>query len=287
MVDQADIVKKTLWAKRVLDLPIPAIDPHRPVSKAEIALLRQRYHFAQIVNEQASLEGMAEAKIVVSRSGWDMYDYGDALSTALGGSLFSQTHPDLVEEALLDRQSDVEEGLEAEGEDLAPESDEALLARMPPALLQYYLALGDVEETPNIVSYPEADALEAAWQAKAAETETNAAEASTADAAEALPVADGAAAAVANEPAPPGHHAETWPNMGKGTIVQQVVTTAEDMIEFAVVQNWAGVRWIDGSPLMRWAVWMAAKARDVTTNIQPSAEELARYERVKGGGVAS
>jgi hypothetical protein len=47
-------------------------------------------------------------------------------------------------------------------------------------------------------------------------------------------------------------------NPGQGTVINQTVNTAYEMIEMAKGKKWSGVNIIAGTPLMQWAAWMAS-----------------------------
>lgn len=48
-------------------------------------------------------------------------------------------------------------------------------------------------------------------------------------------------------------------NGGHGTIVNQAVLTAQEMVDMAQAASWGGVLIVDGHPLMQWAAWSHAR----------------------------
>lgn len=71
-------------------------------------------------------------------------------------------------------------------------------------------------------------------------------------------------------------------NPGKGTVVNQAVMTAFDMVTLAHKLGWEGVRVIDGHPLMVWAAWMQALDLGVALEgYAPTAQDIVKRSRVK------
>jgi len=69
-------------------------------------------------------------------------------------------------------------------------------------------------------------------------------------------------------------------NPGKGTIVKQMFDTAVEMVKLAI-KKWPGIEIIDGTNLMKWAAWLAAKEKDYTLEgFDPEEEDIKKYERV-------
>ena len=71
-------------------------------------------------------------------------------------------------------------------------------------------------------------------------------------------------------------------NPDKGTIVKQTFDTAAEMIALAQQFGWAGVKLIDGHPLMLWAAWM--KASDEAYPLEgyePTKKDRKKRERIK------
>jgi hypothetical protein len=70
---------------------------------------------------------------------------------------------------------------------------------------------------------------------------------------------------------------------GVGTVVNQAVLTVFDMIELVKAHEWAGIRLVDGHPLMAWAAWMYALDSGLEVEgYSPTAKDLARRRRIKG-----
>jgi hypothetical protein len=67
-----------------------------------------------------------------------------------------------------------------------------------------------------------------------------------------------------------------------GTLINQAVITAFEMVELAFQKGWSIVKLIDGHPLMAWAAWV--QALDTGMGIEgyvPSAKDLAKLKRLK------
>lgn len=70
---------------------------------------------------------------------------------------------------------------------------------------------------------------------------------------------------------------------GAGTIVNQAVITAFEMVELAKQHGWTGIQLVDGHPLMAWAAWM--QALDSGLEIEgytPTANDHSKRRRIKG-----
>lgn len=69
---------------------------------------------------------------------------------------------------------------------------------------------------------------------------------------------------------------------GSGTIVRQAYETAAQMIQLAQEFGWAGIRIIDGHPLMQWAAWMQASDDEYhLEGFEPTEEDQQKRERIK------
>lgn len=69
---------------------------------------------------------------------------------------------------------------------------------------------------------------------------------------------------------------------GKGTIINQAVMTAQEMIALAVKKGWPGVEIVAGTPLMQWAAWMAAEDYQLKLEgFTPSKSDKAKRARVR------
>lgn len=70
---------------------------------------------------------------------------------------------------------------------------------------------------------------------------------------------------------------------GAGTLVNQAVITAFEMVELAKQHGWAGVQFVDGHPLMAWAAWMQAEDSDLgMEGYTPTARDYLKRRRIKG-----
>ncbi len=70
---------------------------------------------------------------------------------------------------------------------------------------------------------------------------------------------------------------------GTGTLVNQAVTTAMEMVRIAIEQGWEGIQLVDGHPLMAWAAWM--QSLDAGLDLEgyaPTAKDMAKRRRIKG-----
>jgi hypothetical protein len=69
---------------------------------------------------------------------------------------------------------------------------------------------------------------------------------------------------------------------GQGTVVNQTVNVAEEMIRLAKEKNWPGINIIAGTDLMKWAAWMTAQDLDLSVEgFTPGEQGLAKRLRVK------
>jgi hypothetical protein len=71
-------------------------------------------------------------------------------------------------------------------------------------------------------------------------------------------------------------------NAGKGTVVNQAVMTAQEMIALAIQKGWPGVEIIAGTSLMQWAAWMMAEDNKLTvTGFEPTEKDKQKRERIR------
>ncbi|MGB6976424.1 MAG: hypothetical protein WBE18_03095 [Gammaproteobacteria bacterium] len=69
---------------------------------------------------------------------------------------------------------------------------------------------------------------------------------------------------------------------GKGTVVNQTVVTAAQMIALAIEKGWPGVEIVDGTYLMKLAAWMAAEDREYKlTGFEAKEKDKAKRERIR------
>lgn len=69
---------------------------------------------------------------------------------------------------------------------------------------------------------------------------------------------------------------------GAGTLVNQAVITAFEMVELGLQRGWNGIKLIDGHPLMAWAAWMHCLESGIDLEgYEPSAHDYARFKRIK------
>jgi hypothetical protein len=69
---------------------------------------------------------------------------------------------------------------------------------------------------------------------------------------------------------------------GTGTLVNQAVITAWEMIELAKKVGWANVKLIDGHPLMVWAAWMKCLEYGMQLEgFTPGAKDYAKLQRIR------
>ena len=71
-------------------------------------------------------------------------------------------------------------------------------------------------------------------------------------------------------------------NAGKGTVVNQAVMTAQEMIALAIQKGWPGVEIIAGTPLMQWAAWMMAEDNKCeVVGFEPTQKDREKRERIR------
>jgi hypothetical protein len=72
------------------------------------------------------------------------------------------------------------------------------------------------------------------------------------------------------------------PAPGAGTLVNQSVITAWEMVELARERGWEGIHFIDGHPLMAWAAWMRAADNGMEMEgYTPTAQDISKRRRIK------
>lgn len=70
---------------------------------------------------------------------------------------------------------------------------------------------------------------------------------------------------------------------GVGTLVNQAVITAFEMIKLAHARGWNTIELMDGHPLMAWAAWMQAMELEIEIKgFSPTAKDFAKWRRLKG-----
>jgi len=71
-------------------------------------------------------------------------------------------------------------------------------------------------------------------------------------------------------------------NPGKGTYINQAVTTAEELARLAVIRKWKAAEIYDADPLMAWAFWAEASYYGLAVfGYEPTAQDIARRNRAK------
>jgi hypothetical protein len=71
-------------------------------------------------------------------------------------------------------------------------------------------------------------------------------------------------------------------NPGKGTYINQAVTTAEQLARIAVVRKWKAEELYDADPLMAWAFWAEASYYGLAVfGYEPTAADIAKRNRTK------
>lgn len=64
-----------------------------------------------------------------------------------------------------------------------------------------------------------------------------------------------------------------------GTVANQTIALAEELVRMATERGWAGIRFVDGTPFMKKALWLATQKKSIP--IEPfnlSEDEQAEYE---------
>jgi hypothetical protein len=70
--------------------------------------------------------------------------------------------------------------------------------------------------------------------------------------------------------------------LGKGTVVNQGIVTATQMIALAIEKEWPGVEVVDGTYLMKLAAWMAAEDREYKLlGFEATEKDKAKRQRIR------
>lgn len=69
---------------------------------------------------------------------------------------------------------------------------------------------------------------------------------------------------------------------GTGTIIKQAYITAQEMVKIAASKGWPGIDIVDGTPIMKWATWMAALDRELLLNgYEPTEDDHKKRARLR------
>lgn len=169
----------------------------RPVSHAEVVYLQNKFAFVQIINSSATFQSeKVMLHFIASRSGWKIFDYGDAICSSPGQFMYGgEDHISFLKQFLLSSAVPPEK----------PEDKDT--------------SSGGSGEGGAVIS-------------------------------------------------------------GSGTIVMQTVTTVEDIIDLVLKKNWQGITLINGTPLMKWAMWVLAAEKEIALKgFQPTREDEDRAKR--------
>jgi hypothetical protein len=189
---------KQIWHKRLGEDFLDSVDPFRDITHDNVLYLLDKYPYLQIINSDADFEAEeVTLKFLKAKSGWTIFDYGDAICASAGENSHWRANPEEFLRTLLAKyrqQLKAQKGEEAEDDEGA--------------------------DAPIITT-------------------------------------------------------------GTGTLRKQMVDTAEEMILLALKKHWPSVSIIDGTHLMQWAAWMAAKEHKLTLKgFSPGREDEEKRERV-------
>lgn len=79
---------ENIWGKRERGIPLPKINWSNQIKHEDVLYLLNHYPFLQIVSSNPSFGEEVQVKLLKAQSGWTIHDYGDAMSSSLGGLLF-------------------------------------------------------------------------------------------------------------------------------------------------------------------------------------------------------
>lgn len=95
---EIEVFLNEIWSKREEGLPALDIDWNKPVRHQDLLYLLNKYPFLQIVNTEPDLSTSSKVNLVTTPNGWVIHDYGDAMSSSPGRSLFGPGSPEVEEE---------------------------------------------------------------------------------------------------------------------------------------------------------------------------------------------
>lgn len=93
---------KLVWGKRSEGLPVPELNLKTEVTPEEVENILRRYAFVQIINPEALGEN-EELKLIRSKSGWMILDYGNAMSASPGEMLFDHGTYKVAKDGTMER----------------------------------------------------------------------------------------------------------------------------------------------------------------------------------------
>jgi hypothetical protein len=86
MADESSL--KDLWGRRIAGIEFDESKIFRPITPEDVAYLRNKYPFLQLINTEADFSKEIVPEFITSKSGWTIHDYGDAMSSSSGEDLF-------------------------------------------------------------------------------------------------------------------------------------------------------------------------------------------------------
>jgi hypothetical protein len=175
-----DDLIQSVWERRDRGMPVPTSALNRPVTRSDVRFLVNQYPFLQLVTITPDMADVTNPTFITAPSGWEIHDYGVALSSSPGKYLLGGYAP---------LYAGVDEKRNGEG-------------------------TGSLEP-------------------------------------------------------------------GKGTVFNQAVVTATQMIALAIEKGWPGVEIVGGTDLMKLAAWIAAENREYKlTGFEPTKEDKAKRQRI-------
>lgn len=87
------------------------VDTSRPYTPQDLVYILNQHPFIQIVNPDAKFAGEIKHKITKLASGWNLFDYGDALCSSAGEFMFGGAdYLDFIQKILSDKKTDEDDG---------------------------------------------------------------------------------------------------------------------------------------------------------------------------------
>lgn len=90
---------ESVWGQRFEGLPAMGIDVHRPVTHRDIEYLLSQYPYIQMINPNEGESTPYPVRLVKTKTGWVIHDYGDAMSTSPGELLYGPGKAEKKDEA--------------------------------------------------------------------------------------------------------------------------------------------------------------------------------------------
>jgi hypothetical protein len=91
--ENEDFLFENIWGQRLEGFAIEEPNVFRDITESDIAYIKKRAPFLQLMNPQAQFGDSVTLHFVPAKSGWTIFDYGDALSASPGNQLFNAYPP--------------------------------------------------------------------------------------------------------------------------------------------------------------------------------------------------